>query len=607
MPPKKKKGEKAPPVVAAPASAPQPTRASARGSKAAPGALDERMLSGDTDAEVPRAVMERSFWEQFPTELLAAWEADYGDSTLTAAKSRNREAVLTSLVERERDRPKEGQELAVMQGVWREQAGVEPSAPAPGGTPPVPGPPAVRHKRPRLGDAADAKGRGAPSPHPIDYDVDVDEEPAQSGPGLQAQFQAAATTPAARPRAADFFGGPSTLQAGGNAPASSSQPIPWAARQRADMECITCAVPRPPGALYYGWMCANCGLRGDLATSHDTNVHHATVAREAKASMAAAAAAAPSVLGSPPHGTHTDTAASAGISKLDRHLLSQAKRYAAQPDFDGAASAAPLTHEKALAEVRKAFKATATEFPSDALVALIRAGKLRAVGFGVPRLLGVLSKEEEAAVGSFLVTQSGSVTEGSSTIKAPPVLSLQVFCSALFSTVLPALIDKPMALVQWLALGRTALQLEADYGWPVAHSYVEQLLNERITQSQPYGAVSQECLTSARSSAPYPTPRMKAGGAPPSAPGSGGGPPTGVCKEWNSPGGDCRFGDTCKFLHVCIGCRGAHRVGECLRDSAARAGRRRPPGSGGAGRGRPAARGAHAGSGVEGVPAPAQK
>jgi hypothetical protein len=36
---------------------------------------------------------------------------------------------------------------------------------------------------------------------------------------------------------------------------------------------------------------------------------------------------------------------------------------------------------------------------------------------------------------------------------------------ALFSTILPALVDMPAALSQWFALGRTALQLERTRGW----------------------------------------------------------------------------------------------------------------------------------------------
>ena len=49
------------------------------------------------------------------------------------------------------------------------------------------------------------------------------------------------------------------------------------------------------------------------------------------------------------------------------------------------------------------------------------------------------------------------------------------------STLEGPLVDRPQALMEWVALGRTALQLEEQYGsWAKAQTYVEQLLMERV-------------------------------------------------------------------------------------------------------------------------------
>ena len=36
-----------------------------------------------------------------------------------------------------------------------------------------------------------------------------------------------------------------------------------------------------------------------------------------------------------------------------------------------------------------------------------------------------------------------------------------------------------------------------------------------------------------------------------------------VCKKYNKFNGDCRYGKSCRYLHVCSGCRGSHPIARC--------------------------------------------
>ena len=165
---------------------------------------------------------------------------------------------------------------------------------------------------------------------------------------------------------------------------------------------------------------------------------------------------------------------------------------------------------------------------------------------------------------SLNVMAGGAIIAQSKSTDAPPTTSLQLFCAAIFSTILPALIDKPMAMLQWLALRRTALELESRYGWHTASQYITQLLNERVPQSQGFVDVSPHVLESVRMA-----PRLQYGGGGHAA---SSGPParaqggTGTCHNWNR-GLPCAS-SPCIFAHVCVfraekSCIGNHKGTEC--------------------------------------------
>lgn len=139
----------------------------------------------------------------------------------------------------------------------------------------------------------------------------------------------------------------------------------------------------------------------------------------------------------------------------------------------------------------------------------------------------------------------------------------------MFGTILPALFDRPRALISWAALGRTALELESTNEWPAASACITQLLHERVRQGGDFSSVSVEALTTVRFQFP-PITR----GAPPQAAqlqdsslqvqADAGG--TEVCRAWNFGHAGCtRMG--CHFVHACPardeGCTGEHRGADC--------------------------------------------
>jgi hypothetical protein len=147
------------------------------------------------------------------------------------------------------------------------------------------------------------------------------------------------------------------------------------------------------------------------------------------------------------------------------------------PLFTGPDAGAAMSHLAAVAHVQRAHDSSAVVPPSSSLIDLIRAGKLTEIGFAVPRSRLAVSAEMDNAVGAFALTESGQLSHISKLATAPPVVaSAQQFCLALFATILPALIDRPAAMMEWITLGRTALTLEAQHDWSVARSYVSRVI-----------------------------------------------------------------------------------------------------------------------------------
>jgi hypothetical protein len=291
------------------------------------------------------------------------------------------------------------------------------------------------------------------------------------------------------------------------------------------------------------------------------------------------------MFGTWPHTAHTQP----GLTPLEREFDKLARDGADFPLFTGPSAGATVPHLDALEEVHKALGATGMHRPNAQLIELIRSGKFTVVGHAVPKQLpeggGTLTEE----VAGFTFNANGLAVVQTKAGTAPPIGSLATFCSALFSTILPALSDRPAAMVQWISLGRSALDMEAKHGWPAAVRYITQQLNDCVRRRVPFSVPSQAVLDTVRSSLGAPR-AQQAGGSAPQQPGAAPAPfKQKVCEAWNFKREGCNNA-TCTEKHTCIysvvagaPCKaafGSHKGAECPHKAAMQAARKQP-GSGG--------------------------
>jgi len=531
----------------------QPARSSERAKK--PAGFHAEGEASAEDAE--ESIADRAFWERWDTGLLAAWELDFpADPALPALspmQATHRESVIDALVQRKRARPKEGDELAQLQLIWRKHMGAPESAAAPGPAKAAPAsdPPAASsspegHRAP----IAEAKGEEEHSEEEGDRESEEDEPPPSKRPRTDAIDL---TSEGQKQQLMQFSG---TDETGNTTRITFRHPL---------QHCCTCALTRPPAAdalphTAQAWRCA-CGRRGDLPFDHEINREIMSTRAGLSAPGSASTTSAASSSGTNP--TNPDSS----LSKRDRHfklLLARVCPPQTAFSFSPALGASPHGPAHSIVENMKAHQAAENDPPSAHLIALIRAGKLTEVGFALPRPLNEAPDDERNAQVGFVITDRGTWAETSSGTTAPPVPSAQAFCMALFSTILPALVDMPAALSQWFALGRTALQLERTRGWQAADGYVRQVLNQCRNLGVDMAPTNMSCLLNTFAE---------------SAPGGGGAAPQHrpqhspqqsraeqrTCHQWNF--GNCTY-PNCRHRHVCSGCGANHKGSSCLQGQA---------------------------------------
>ena len=111
-----------------------------------------------TAEDAEESIADRAFWERWDTGLLAAWELDFPADpavpALSGVQAAHRESLIDALVQRKRARPKEGDELAQLQLVWRKKMGAPDTAPAPGPVKAAPAPPSPNARAVPVGRCA---------------------------------------------------------------------------------------------------------------------------------------------------------------------------------------------------------------------------------------------------------------------------------------------------------------------------------------------------------------------------------------------------------------------------------------------------------------------
>jgi len=491
-------------------------------------------------------VAERQFWERFDTQLLWAWIADYKrkDIEMTAALKGDRDELLRILVQNANDwvqRPAVGKELETMQDVWKLRAKPHRLDPTPAW---FAQPIAAAQ---RADEAPASMEPEAPTPakkgkkkakKPIVVDSESDGE-RDGDDDDQMVFLSPSKAPAQHALAFPPIG------------AAVPQHIP----PTTFMVCPHCLC-KNGGQTEASFECVVCKLLTGLPATHRLNELRMSTMAGPRAPAAAAAAASSSASASGQ--LLTDIFEGSSATQRREKELKEILKLAANPAFDDLPVGALFPHTAALEVGRQAYNAPAYEQPSPLLLQAIRKGVLYKLGFAKPRLLS-----EAASLRHGITLEGGALTAAVGS--TPKLESLEDFCFSMFSTILPALVDKPKALAEWLALGRTALEIHTLHkkGWSAVSNYLDQFLAERTFAAKPYADISLQIMTSTVLLAPTTSQQFGARG-PQQAPPSG----NKFCTDYNFRATGCTR-DPCPYKHECqygsLGCRDTrgHRAFDC--------------------------------------------
>lgn len=476
----------------------------------------------------------RQFFSQFHTELIRAWLLDYPGwrEKAPSVRTADRDALLTALVLYAARPPGKARaaQLAEMQKCWKKhnKKGGDPpglhEVPSGKDFPPLPPSPS-----PKPGGAPPAPSSAEKGRITV-VSSDSESEDEEMGDEDEEDNSPPPSTPPPRKKQTEIDLARSGSSTGGeaNMPADG---------------CSTC-VAMPPAAAVNSrkqWLCT-CGRRGDLPTEHAINreLMRVAMAKGLESRASSASAAASSTSASEPGGDK--------LSKLENHFSQISKQLGEDhPLF--AKSLPALTPEQAFKTVRLALGNTKVQRPSQHLLALIQSGKLLNVAFALPRPLAAIDGKGELVSGLTIDLNTGkhSATTASDPTKPAQLASAAELCMALLSTILPALIDRPAAMMEWITLGRSALHLSTTEGWPIASKYVDALLVERISThekialAKPSDEVLRDIRAEANTSRLFPQNEQS---RPPAQQ-----KPQGVCHNYNRSG--CNRGASCRFEHIC--------------------------------------------------------
>jgi hypothetical protein len=434
--------------------------------------------SSSLSPEVEDERKRREFWEQFDTPLLHVWLNDYEIANVEKIKASDRDRIIVTLVTEEVPliNMTTKASLTRMQALFKRKHPATPAARMPG-----------------LYDHA-----AAVEDSDVDMEADSSEGELQDENGANSEEED--TTPARRKRKASAASLPplSITRMALSQPTTAAAAATTVGTDSALPRtlCLTCAAPPPSGIG--AWRCSGCSLRGDLPSSHEANqilLLLSTNTSKVAAATAAAAAAASSSTTSASSSTSLSST-SIGQSLHEKHQTKLDRSFE-QMLREGAPTAAaefqdttPVTPSQALLKLRQAYNSRAYHQTSEKLREVIRAHKLKEVGFALPIRIGEVKEDTTSLT---LVSGNTILAQSKNGIAvAPPIQSPIQFFKALLCTILPSLFDRPNAMLQWLSLVKTMFEIEMETNdWSKAMLYLSQALHESVSS----GTQLAECDT----------------------------------------------------------------------------------------------------------------
>lgn len=157
----------------------------------------------------------------------------------------------------------------------------------------------------------------------------------------------------------------------------------------------------------------------------------------------------------------------------------------------------PVAEGEAMERVRASWTAHRFARPSPQLLRLIRSGKLTHVGFASP-VSCATARDKKEKEGALCVADGGITVSDGEKASKKPLTSLRDWMDALYSTILPALSRRPRAYLEWLALARSVIAIDREYGFAVAERYATFALNDKVGARLKFGEFDARSLEAAR-------------------------------------------------------------------------------------------------------------
>jgi len=225
------------------------------------------MMTEDADvaaqAEIEKHAEARAYWARFHVDGNWAWARDFRPPIVQASDRGNAERVLDLLVQADAARPKEGVELAEIEKIWRKINKFKKSDKMPLQPPAAPTPASPASKRHALRGAGKVPAPAAAAAGKVPAAAAAAAKPVDEGIGLGW----ADDDPASGEEYSDEdeYAEEEVLVEQPPAASARARPLKPAVLHHNNM-CCTCCSPQPFGGLppTPQWICAGCGLRGDL-------------------------------------------------------------------------------------------------------------------------------------------------------------------------------------------------------------------------------------------------------------------------------------------------------------------------------------------------------
>lgn len=348
--------------------------------------------------------------------------------------------------------------------------------------------------------------------------------------------------------------------------------------------CSACHSRLPPE--YSNPFCPACDLIHSSPGDSPANVLRAAKLAAAASAAAASSASSSSVSSS----SQSDT----NKGKLGAYEAELRRLHDAAGDpFARFQSAEAISHEAAILDLRtQVYGGLGYAHQSAWLTKLIRSGVFKELSLALPRSNAdaLRQRTAEAKGSTVLLGASGTLVSTAETHVERSLVSLAEFLKIVIVSILPSLIDRPRASLDWLELARSVIEIvdrehDSSAGWAVANRYLVDVLNDRVPTRTPFNAFDLNLLGSVRAITQQrtPVPGVPAGrpGVPAEqqqqllAPGS--------CRNWNDDFScattPCRYSHRCMYA-ACPNPTDGHRGKDCAHKGA-RAQPRQSSGSGG--------------------------